>query len=179
MALAMVAPAPGRIPTKKPITDERSVAPVQAAASLALNSMRPVLRTSVWPLLVLSSISRISETENRPITTTINCTPSERCTLSNVKRYTPVLASTPTVASPRPISAARNDFSGFCAIMLPRQAMAKTIRAKYSAGPNASDHSASTGAKRMMPKIAINEPTNELTAEIESATPPRPCCAIG
>ncbi|SAE75560.1 Uncharacterised protein [Enterobacter hormaechei] len=63
--------------------------------------------------------------------------------------------------------------------MLPRQAMANTIRAKYSAGPNASDHWASAGAKRMMPPMAIMEPKNELTAEIESATPPRPCCAIG
>lgn len=57
--------------------------------------------------------------------------------------------------------------------------MAKIIRAKYSAGPNASDHCASTGANRMIPPIAIVEPTKELTAEIDSATPPRPCCAIG
>ncbi|SUB70329.1 Uncharacterised protein [Pluralibacter gergoviae] len=57
--------------------------------------------------------------------------------------------------------------------------MAKTISAKYSAGPKASDHSASAGAKRIMPKMATIEPTNELTAETESATPPRPCCAIG
>lgn len=74
----MVAPAPGRIPTKKPTTDERSVAPTHWPASLALNSMRPVFRTSLCPLLVLSSISKISETEKSPITTTINCTPSER-----------------------------------------------------------------------------------------------------
>ena len=86
MALAMVAPAPGRIPTKKPTTEERSVAPTHCAASLVLNSIRPVFRTRVCPPLVLSSISRISETENRPITTTINCTPSERWTLSKVKR---------------------------------------------------------------------------------------------
>ncbi len=63
--------------------------------------------------------------------------------------------------------------------MLPRQAMAKTIKAKYSAGPNDSDHCANAGANRMMPPIAISEPKKELTAEIESATPPRPCWAIG
>ncbi|MNZ95406.1 hypothetical protein D3C78_1145530 [compost metagenome] len=74
----MVAPAPGKMPTKKPITEERSVGPTHSAASLRLNSKRPVLRTSFCPVLVLSSISRISLTENRPITTTINCTPSER-----------------------------------------------------------------------------------------------------
>ena len=52
--------------------------------------------------------------------------------------------------------------------------MAKTIRAKYSAGPNASDHCASMGANRIIPPIAIIEPTKELTAEIDRATPPRP-----
>ena len=57
--------------------------------------------------------------------------------------------------------------------------MAKTIKAKYSAGPKDSDHWANAGANKMMPPIAISEPKNELTAEIESATPPRPCCAIG
>ena len=46
--------------------------------------------------------------------------------------------------------------------------MAKTIRAKYSAGPNASDHCASMGANRIIPPIAIIEPTKELTAEIEA-----------
>lgn len=57
--------------------------------------------------------------------------------------------------------------------------MANTIRAKYSAGPKASDQRASSGANRMMPPMAIIEPTNELTAEMDSATPARPCCAIG
>ena len=74
----MVAPAPGRMPTKKPMVEERNMVPVQWTSSLKLNSIRPVVRTSLPPLLVCSSISRISLTEKRPITTTINCTPSER-----------------------------------------------------------------------------------------------------
>ena len=57
--------------------------------------------------------------------------------------------------------------------------MAKIISAKYSAGPNASDHWASSGANKIIPIIAISEPTNELTAEMDNATPPRPCCAMG
>ncbi|MOA67477.1 hypothetical protein D3C78_1946790 [compost metagenome] len=57
--------------------------------------------------------------------------------------------------------------------------MANTIRAKYSAGPNASDQRASIGANRIMPIMATSEPVKELTAEIDRATPARPCWAIG
>lgn len=57
--------------------------------------------------------------------------------------------------------------------------MANTMRAKYSAGPKASDQQARAGANSMMPPMASREPTNELTAEMERATPARPCLAMG
>ena len=57
--------------------------------------------------------------------------------------------------------------------------MAKIISAKYSAGPKASAHSASSGANSTRPMIAIFEPTNEASAEIDSATPAQPRRAIG
>jgi hypothetical protein len=59
------------------------------------------------------------------------------------------------------------------------QAKAKHISAKYSAGPNDSAQLASSGANSTMPTVAMSEPTNELQAEIDSATPPRPLRAIG
>ncbi len=59
------------------------------------------------------------------------------------------------------------------------QAKAKHISAKYSAGPKASAQRASSGANSTMPMVATIEPTNELQAEIDSATPPRPFFAIG
>ena len=59
------------------------------------------------------------------------------------------------------------------------QAKAKHISAKYSAGPKASAQRASSGASSTMPMVAIIEPTNELQAEIDSATPARPFLAIG
>lgn len=71
-------PGAGQYADKKPITEERRVVPIHCAPSFRLNNIRPVLRTIVCPLLVCSSIKSISDTENRPITTTINCTPSER-----------------------------------------------------------------------------------------------------
>ena len=57
--------------------------------------------------------------------------------------------------------------------------MANTIRAKYSAGPKARDQRASAGANSMMPPMASMEPTKELTAEMERATPALPCWAMG
>ena len=59
------------------------------------------------------------------------------------------------------------------------QAKAKHMRAKYSAGPNESAQLASSGAISTMPMVATSEPTNELQAEIDSATPPRPWRAMG
>nr|MBA2816571.1 hypothetical protein [Candidatus Pantoea persica] len=66
----MVAPAP----TKNPIKEDRSVAPVDMAASFILNIMRPLARTTFCPPLVDSSISNISLTKKRPITTTTTTT---------------------------------------------------------------------------------------------------------
>ncbi len=51
---------------------------------------------------------------------------------------------------------------------------AKTMSAKYSAGPKRIAHSERRGAKRTRPKIDSVPPTKELTAEMASAGPARP-----
>ncbi len=126
-----------------------------------------------------SSISRISLIENRPITSTMNWMPSDRCTSPPVKRYTPELESSPTVASARPMTAASAALTGASPIRPVMQAKANTIRAKYSAGPKARAHRASSGANSTMPQVAMNEPMKDDQAEIDSATPPRPFLAMG
>lgn len=77
-----------------------------------LNSVRPVSGMADGPPAASSSINSSSLIENRPMTTTMNWTPSERCTESKVNRYTPEFASTPTVASDNPISVASSAFTG-------------------------------------------------------------------
>ena len=72
MALATVAPAPGRMPTTKPTSDERTVPHQVSATSRRLNSVRPVSGMTALPWTASSSISSSSLMENRPITTTMN-----------------------------------------------------------------------------------------------------------
>lgn len=117
--------------------------------------------------------------ENRPRTSTTNWMPSARCTLSPVKRYTPLLASMPTLERNSPISAAMKVFNGRSPAMPPRQTMANTISTKYSAGPKAIAHFANSGANSTMPQVAIKAPMNELQADSDSATPARPWRAMG
>ncbi len=63
--------------------------------------------------------------------------------------------------------------------MPPRQAMAKIISTKYSAGPNATAHLASSGANSTTPQVAMKLPTNELTADSDNAMPALPWRASG
>ncbi|MCY1413187.1 hypothetical protein D9M71_286130 [compost metagenome] len=57
--------------------------------------------------------------------------------------------------------------------------MANTISTKYSAGPKAIAHLASSGANSTMPQVAMNAPMNELQADNDRATPAMPWRAMG
>lgn len=163
----------------KPSRPQRRLTRNTLAASLKLNSMRPVAFTASWPWWVFSSNRRISLTENRPSTRTTNWMPSARWMLSPVKRYTPLLASIPTLDRNSPSSAASRVFSGRSPAIPPRQTMANTMSTKYSAGPKAIAHLASSGANRTIPQVAMKAPMNELQADSDRATPARPLRAIG
>ena len=71
-------------------------------------------------------------------------------------------------------------FTGLSPTMPARQAIANTISAKYSAGPNASAQCASSGANSTMPTRADQRAARTSSnAEIDSATPASPFLAIG
>ena len=75
--------------------------------------------------------------------------------------------------------AARPALTGASPIRPAIHAKAKHISAKYSAGPNDKAQLASKGANSTMPMVATSEPTKELQAEMDSATPPSPLRAMG
>ncbi len=52
--------------------------------------------------------------------------------------------------------------------------MAKIISTKYSAGPKATAHLASSGANSTTPQVAMMLPMNELTADSDRAMPALP-----
>ncbi len=85
----------------------------------------------------------------------------------------------PTAERNRPINAAMKVFNGLSPAIPPRQTMANTISTKYSAGPKAIAHFASSGANSTMPQVAIRAPMNELQADSDKATPARPWRAMG
>ena len=62
MALAMVAPAPGKVPMTKPARALRTMVQNVMQNSLKLNSKRPLALTAFCPLWVFSSISSTSLT---------------------------------------------------------------------------------------------------------------------
>ena len=108
----MVAPAPGKTPMMKPITDARMVLTVVNIISLKLNKVRLPCDITCWPAWVCSNMIKISLMLKKPITMVVNCMPSLRLTESKVNRYTPVTASTPTMAKPKPIKAETPVFTG-------------------------------------------------------------------
>ncbi len=57
--------------------------------------------------------------------------------------------------------------------------MAKIISTKYSAGPKATAHLASSGANSTTPQVAMVLPIKELTADSDRAMPALPWRASG
>ncbi len=85
----------------------------------------------------------------------------------------------PTEAMARPNSAATSVLTGFSAAMPERLRMASAISAKYSAGPKAIAHFASSGENSTMPQVAMKAPMKELQADSDRATPAMPWRASG
>lgn len=69
--------------------------------------------------------------------------------------------------------------TGSLPIMTDIEAKANTIKAKNSAGPNITATSASSGANRVSPIMAMVAPTKELTADTPKAGPASPFLARG
>ncbi|CPM38828.1 Uncharacterised protein [Bordetella pertussis] len=80
---------------------------------------------------------------------------------------------------PNPIIAASTPLTGCLPSRLVRQQKANTISTKYSAGPKASAHLASSGASRMMPVTDTMAPKKADHADSDNATLARPWRASG
>ena len=98
--------------------------------------------------------------------------------MSNVKRPLPVTGSRPIVPMMRPTTAIISALTSDLPVTLLRTTKPNTISEANSGGPNASAASASGGASRTRPKIAIVPAMKEPSAAIASAGPARPACAI-
>ncbi len=128
--------------------------------------------------LLYAATYSASPTANRPTASTTTSMPSSSSGTPNAKRCCPVCSSMPT----RPNSRPRNSIVRPRVVDCPRTAAtvtkANTISAKYSAGPNFSAISTTTGASRVSSTVAIEPATNEPMAAVASAGPARPCFAI-
>ncbi len=106
--------------------------------------------------------------------TTTKSIPSKSRSCPKVYRGTALFGSKPTVASMRPKVVAMSAFTTLFPAKLESVVKAKTISAKYSAGPKRMAHRDRSGAKSMSPTTETVPPKKEATADMASAGPARP-----
>ena len=94
-------------------------------------------------------------------------------------RSVPVTVSMPTAASAKPSIIAAIVLTGGSRPMPTKLQNVSSWIAKYSGGPNSSANLATSGARKVMTSIANSAPTNDDVKRAVSASPARPCCAIG
>ena len=116
---------------------------------------------------------------NRPMTATRKSKPRIISSDPKVIRNWPVTVSMPTAASRKPSIIAASDFSGEPLAMPTKLAKERNITAKNSGGPKRSAKPAITGATKVIITTATKAPTKEEVKAAVSASPARPCCAIG
>ena len=114
----------------------------------------------------------------RPTATTTVSMPSRSSGTPRVKRACPVCRSMPTRPSARP----KNRLASPRGSEAPRTAVtvvsARTMSAKYSAGPNSRASLTSIGATKVSARVAMVPAMKEPMAAVASAWAPRPCRAI-
>lgn len=91
----------------------------------------------------------------------------------------PLFTSVPISPRIRPSTIIATSLSGEPCPTVEAATNASSISAQYSAGPNLSAASANMGANSMSSTMPTAEPQNDATHFMNSATPPRPCLAIG
>ena len=116
---------------------------------------------------------------NNPMTATRKSNPRISSEKPNVSRNWPVTVSMPTAASEKPSIIAVNVFHGE---PLPIPIKLQNVRKyteKNSGGPNFNANFATSGARKVIITTATNAPMNDDVNAAVSASPARPCCAIG
>ena len=170
-----MAPAPGRTPTRKPMTLPRRIGTREARQSARVGRM--FLTSATGRLDATLALASTSPTPKRATVSTMNSTPSRSQIWPNSKRETPVWGSMPIVAMRSPTTPAASPFR----TESPTAASAvrpTTTRAKYSGGPKESAARASGGAISIRPSVPITPAMNDPMAAMPSAAPARPCSAI-
>ncbi len=177
---AGVAP-PGVMPIQQP-----TIAPRNAVAQYC-GSLAQVCSTTRGLILALrplkarpsSMVSRISPMPNKPMTAMRKLKPRRSSYHPNVMRSCPVEGSCPTAASAKPSIIDAMVFEGGSLLIPTKLQNARSWTANSSAGPNASAIEAIIGARNVTMMTANSAPKNEEVKAPVSASPARPCCAIG
>ena len=105
--------------------------------------------------------------------------PRSSSIVPKVMRSWPVTLSRPTAASAKPSIMAVSTLNG-CSLPMPTKLQnVRSWTAKNSAGPNWSAKRAIRGARKVIRTIATKAPRKEEVKAAVSASPARPCCAMG
>src|SRR5882672_2003597 len=177
---AGVAPA-GVIPIQQPIRQERNDVTQYAGSSFQVCNTTRKLIFALPPrkLNPSSMVSRISPMPNRPMTAMRKSKPLSSSVDPNVSRNCPVMESSPTAASAKPIIIAAMVLNGGSLLNPTKLQNARKYTANFSAGPNCSAKLATSGATSVIMMTANSAPTNEEVKAAVRASPALPCCAIG
>ena len=124
-------------------------------------------------------VNKISPIPKSPMTATMKSKPFISSVMPNVRRSWPVTMSSPAAARMKPMRMDTSDFSGLPPPSPMNDEKVRSWMAKNSGGPNLSATSARSGAKSVMRTTEKSAPTNEDVKAAVSASPPRPCLAIG
>src|SRR5262245_55453744 len=159
---AGVAPA-GEIPIQQPIRHERSDVIQYCGSSFQVCNTTLGLMPAALPLNESPSsiVSRISPMPNRPTTAIRKSKPLRISVNPNVRRSWPVTLSRPTAASAKPIIIDTRVLNGGSLPMPMNEQKARKNTENFSAGPNCSANTATSGATSVMMMTANNAPTND------------------
>src|SRR6267378_3946245 len=170
---AMVEPAPGSTPTRKPMIEPCAKAKRQSRRSCSVGSRlrRPLDTGSSCGSSRASRLASTSPIAKMPIATTTKSMPDRSSIRPKVKREVLVKRSVPTPAIHRPTSVASS------ALAIERPASSTTIERpsaispKYSGALKASAKRASGGATSMSPSTPTVPAMKEAMAAMPSAGP--------
>ncbi|GJE72888.1 hypothetical protein CHKEEEPN_4449 [Methylorubrum podarium] len=124
-------------------------------------------------------VSRISETPNRPITTTRKSKPFISSGVPKVRRRSPEMVSRPTAASRKPSARETTILALFSRPMPMNEQKVRKKTPKNSAGPKRRANLATSGATKVMSTTPESAPMKEAVKAAVRASPARPFCASG
>ena len=170
---AAIAP-PGVTLIHIPTTEER-IREAQVRSTTA-RSMAARLPLKCRPS---SMVRRISDTPNRPITTTRKSKPFISSVEPKVRRRSPEIVSRPTAARRKPSAREATILALFSRPMPMKEQKVRKKTPKNSAGPKRRANLATRGATKVIRITPERAPMKDAVKAAVSASPARPCCAIG